>query len=122
VEETWRIVQPLLDAPAPCSATSRGRGGRPAQASCSPGISPGATPGFDSVPEVGDSTPSDLRDEHRHLNSLEIKLDSKLATSSTRVRGHGLSGARRSHRPQSRTHQRLASFSQDVPRRQRIAR
>ena len=28
VEETWRIMQPLLDAPPPVQATLPGRGGR----------------------------------------------------------------------------------------------
>jgi hypothetical protein len=41
--ETWRIVQPLLDAPPQWKPISRGGG---AQTNCSPGTRVGATPGL----------------------------------------------------------------------------
>ena len=38
VEQTWRIVQPLLDAPPPVGATRPGRGDRPGPIRYSPVI------------------------------------------------------------------------------------
>ena len=46
VEETWRIVQPLLDAPPRWSPTSPERGVRPAPTNLLRGIRIGAIPGF----------------------------------------------------------------------------
>jgi glucose-6-phosphate 1-dehydrogenase len=47
VEETWRIMQPLIDARRPCTPTSRGRWDRLRPTSSSPGTAAGTSPGFD---------------------------------------------------------------------------
>ena len=41
VEQSWRIVQPLLDSPPPCSRTQRARGGRRRPTSWWPGTAAG---------------------------------------------------------------------------------
>ena len=53
VEETWRIVQPLLDATPPLSPTSPGRGARPAQTNCWPGTRVGESLGCTRTRRTG---------------------------------------------------------------------
>ena len=43
VEETWRVMQPLLDEPPPVRPTERGRGDRPIN--CCPGRTAGTNRG-----------------------------------------------------------------------------
>ena len=57
VEESWRIVQPLLDAPPPVGATGAAAGGRPRPARCSHATIPGGSRGSRPAPaddQVGD--------------------------------------------------------------------
>jgi glucose-6-phosphate 1-dehydrogenase len=46
VEQTWRIVQPLLDAPPPVQPYAPGSWGQPVQKRCLPGTRAGAAPGY----------------------------------------------------------------------------
>ena len=55
VEETWRIVQPLLDAPPRSSRISPAHGGRPGRTNWSPAIPAGASPGC--IPAATEQTP-----------------------------------------------------------------
>ena len=48
VEETWRIMQPLLDAPPPVQPTRRARGARRRPTSSSPATAAGTGPGSTS--------------------------------------------------------------------------
>ena len=52
VEETWRIVQPLLDAPPPVEPYAKGSWGRPAQTGCWRGTPGGVSPGCIRMPCV----------------------------------------------------------------------
>jgi hypothetical protein len=84
IEQTWRIVQPLLDHPHRSVVTDAARGGRPKPTHCCAATSAGSPPGWQPAAErthtrPSASTPLQADDRRRHRCHRPGRTDRRAA-------------------------------------------